>query len=43
MWIKIELSEELFDEGFQNIINIDISKTVIAAMQEKYSDKGANF
>ena len=37
------LSEEMFDEGYQNIINIDISQTVIKAMQEKYKDKGPNF
>jgi 2-polyprenyl-3-methyl-5-hydroxy-6-metoxy-1,4-benzoquinol methylase len=37
------LSEEMFDEGFQNIVNIDISPTVTKAMQEKYKDKGPNF
>ncbi|KRX10497.1 hypothetical protein PPERSA_01509 [Pseudocohnilembus persalinus] len=37
------LSEELFDEGYQNIYNIDISAVCIKAMQEKYKDKGPNF
>ena len=30
----------MFDEGFQNITNIDISQTVTKAMQDKYKDKG---
>jgi len=33
------LSEEMYDEGFQNIANIDISMVVVKAMQEKYKDK----
>ncbi|CAG9335098.1 unnamed protein product [Blepharisma stoltei] len=33
------LSEEMYDEGFINSINIDISQVVIKAMQEKYRDK----
>jgi len=33
------LSEELYEEGYHNITNIDISGTVIKAMQEKYRDK----
>lgn len=33
------MSEEMFDEGFTNITNIDISQVVIKAMQEKYRDK----
>lgn len=37
------LSEEMFDEGYQNITNIDISQVVIKSMQEKYKDKGPNF
>lgn len=37
------LSEEMLDEGYQNITNIDISQTVIKAMNEKYKDKGSNF
>ncbi|CAD8192011.1 unnamed protein product [Paramecium pentaurelia] len=37
------LSEEMFDEGYQNITNIDISHVVTKAMQEKYKDKGPNF
>jgi len=39
----IGLSEEMFDEGYQNITNIDISHVVTKAMQEKYKDKGPNF
>jgi len=37
------MSEEMFDEGYQNISNIDISQVVIKAMNEKYRDKGPNF
>jgi len=37
------LSEEMFDEGFVNISNIDISGTVIKSMQAKYKDKGPTF
>lgn len=37
------LSEEMFDEGFQNITNIDISSTVVKAMNEKYKDKPTTF
>jgi len=37
------LSEEMFDEGYQNITNIDISQVVIKVMIEKYKDKGPNF
>jgi hypothetical protein len=33
----------MFDEGYQNITNIDISQVVVKAMQEKYKDKGPNF
>ena len=33
----------MFEEGYQNITNIDISPTVIKSMQEKYRDKGSNF
>ena len=37
------LSEEMFDDGYHNQMNIDISNVVIKAMQEKYKDKGPNF
>ena len=37
------MSEEMFDDGYQNITNIDISNIVVKAMQEKYKDKGPNF
>merc|ERR1712118_37277 len=33
------LSEEMYEEGYHNISNIDISLTVTKAMQEKYQDK----
>mmetsp|Transcript_50481 Transcript_50481/g.99718 ORF Transcript_50481/g.99718 Transcript_50481/m.99718 type:complete len:212 (+) Transcript_50481:89-724(+) len=33
------LSEEMYEEGFHNITNIDISMVVTKAMQEKYRDK----
>mmetsp|Transcript_62899 Transcript_62899/g.162592 ORF Transcript_62899/g.162592 Transcript_62899/m.162592 type:complete len:208 (+) Transcript_62899:80-703(+) len=33
------LSEEMYEEGFHNITNIDISQVVTKAMQEKYRDK----
>lgn len=33
----------MFEEGYQNITNIDISHVVIKAMVEKYKDKGPNF
>jgi len=33
------LSEEMYEEGYHNISNIDISLVVIKAMQEKYQDK----
>lgn len=33
----------MFDEGYQNITNIDISPTVTKAMAEKYKDKAPSF
>ncbi|CAE8581181.1 unnamed protein product [Polarella glacialis] len=33
------LSEEMYEEGFHNINNIDIAMTVVKQMQEKYRDK----
>ncbi len=33
----------MFDEGYENITNIDISQTVTKTMGEKYKDKGPNF
>ena len=35
------LSEEMYDDGYKQIINIDISNVVIKAMQEKYQDRTA--
>jgi len=37
------MSEEMYDEGYQSIVNIDISSVVVKAMQEKYKDKGPSF
>jgi len=37
------MPEEMFDEGYTNITNIDYSKNLIVKMQEKYQDKGPNF
>ncbi|CAK9093673.1 eEF1A lysine and N-terminal methyltransferase (eEF1A-KNMT) (Methyltransferase-like protein 13) [Includes: eEF1A lysine methyltransferase [Durusdinium trenchii] len=33
------LSEEMYEEGYHSITNIDLCMTVIKAMQEKYRDK----
>jgi ubiquinone/menaquinone biosynthesis C-methylase UbiE len=33
------LSEEMYEEGFHNVTNVDISLVAIKAMQEKYQDK----
>ncbi|XP_074568136.1 uncharacterized protein LOC141824706 [Curcuma longa] len=33
------LGESMVDDGYQDVVNIDISSVVIEAMQEKYSDK----
>jgi hypothetical protein len=33
------LSEEMFDEGYQHITNIDISFTVVKQMQDLYREK----
>ncbi len=41
--IELGLSEEMFDEGYQKITNIDISKVVIGAMKDKYKDKPSEF
>ena len=37
------MSEEMFEEGYVNITNVDISHIVTKAMQEKYKEKGPNF
>jgi hypothetical protein len=31
-----EMSEEMYDDGYKNQTNIDISKVVVKQMQEKY-------
>lgn len=33
----------MFDDGYENITNIDISQTSIKAMNELYKEKGPNF
>eukprot|EP00397_Hematodinium_sp_SG-2012_P030802 GEMP01032647.1.p1 GENE.GEMP01032647.1~~GEMP01032647.1.p1 ORF type:complete len:238 (+),score=53.70 GEMP01032647.1:38-751(+) len=37
------LSEELYEEGYTNISNIDISMVVTKAMKEKYQDKNMTY
>jgi hypothetical protein len=37
------MSEEMFEDGYETITNIDISQTSIKAMNELYKDKGPNF
>ena len=36
------MSEEMYEEGYENITNIDISKSVIDSMAEEYKDKCPN-
>ena len=33
----------MFEEGYGNITNIDISNVCVKAMKEKYKEKGDNF
>ena len=33
----------MFDDGYENITNIDISQTSIKAMNQLYKEKGPNF
>lgn len=35
----LALSEDMYDDGFHNIVNIDFSKTVIENMTEKCKDR----
>jgi 2-polyprenyl-3-methyl-5-hydroxy-6-metoxy-1,4-benzoquinol methylase len=37
------LSEEMHEEGYANITNIDISNVCVKAMKEKYKEKPENF
>ena len=37
------MSEEMFDDGYENITNIDISQTSIKKMNEEFKEKGPNF
>ena len=34
-----EMSQEMYDDGYKNITNIDISSTVIEQMKERNNDK----
>ena len=34
-----KFSEEMFEDGYQNITNVDISFTVIKQMQDHYKEK----
>jgi len=36
------LSEEMFEEGYSNITNIDISNVCVKAMKDKHKEKGDN-
>jgi len=40
--ILIGLSEEMYEDGYQHITNIDISFTVVKQMQELYKEKIPN-
>lgn len=33
----------MFEEGYANITNVDISNVCIKALKDKYKDKGDNF
>ena len=37
------MSEEMFDDGYENITNIDISLVCIKEMNLKLKEKGPNF
>lgn len=37
------VSEELYDDGYQTIMSIDSSNTVIKQMKDKYKDRNPNF
>lgn len=38
LWFHTELSACLYERGFRNITNIDISKVVINQMSDTYAD-----
>lgn len=37
------MSEEMFEDGYENMTNIDISLVCKNRMNERLKDKGANF
>jgi ubiquinone/menaquinone biosynthesis C-methylase UbiE len=39
----VGMSEEMFDDGFESITNIDISQGSVKTMNERCKDKGPNF
>jgi hypothetical protein len=43
IWFNEGLSEDMFDDGYENIINIDFSSTSVKTMAEKLKEKGPNF
>ena len=40
--LNVGMSEEMYEEGYEHITNIDISTVVIKQMQEKYKEKCSN-
>jgi hypothetical protein len=40
--INKELSEDLYEDGFLNIVNIDFSPTVVKFMESRYKENGYN-
>lgn len=37
--VAAEFSEGMVDDGYKDVVNIDISSVVIEAMQKKYSNR----
>lgn len=37
--MRVGLSEEMYEDGYQHITNIDISFTVVKQMNELYKDR----
>jgi hypothetical protein len=40
--LNVGMSEEMYEEGFENVTNVDISYTVIKQMTELYKEKCPN-